>query len=93
MSDLLEMSKEYLRIDGDHDNEMIGLLIDSAHEYLQNAGVNRDEESKQYQLAVMMLVTHWYENRNQEIEGRTSRTMGMALQAIILQLKAGASSE
>jgi len=30
MDDLLEMSKEYLRIDGDHDDNMLGLLIDSA---------------------------------------------------------------
>lgn len=85
---LLEHVKQYLRIDGDQDNDMLGLLINSAIEYLANAGVKK-QESTLYKLAVTMLVTHWYENREQSVDGRTSRVIEMGLQTIILQLRVG----
>lgn len=89
-TNLLEHVKQYLRIDGDQDNTMLGLLINSAKEYLANAGVEA-QESTLYKLAITMLVTHWYENREQRIDGRTSRTIELGLQTIILQLRVGGS--
>ena len=86
MDELLEHVKEYLRIDGDQDNTMLGLLIDSAKEYLSNAGV-KENKSDLYKLAVTMLVTQWYENRNQEIDSRNKKVLELGLQTIILQLK------
>lgn len=88
---LLEHVKEYLRIDGDQDDNMLGLLIDSAKEYLSNAGV-KEQDSTLYRLAITMLVTHWYEHREQSIDGRTSRVIEMGLQTIILQLRVGGSN-
>lgn len=84
---LLENVKEYLRVDGDHDDKTLGLLIDSAKEYLFNAGV-KERDSKTYTLAIIMLVTHWYENREQVV-GQTANNLTLGLQSIILQLKAG----
>ena len=84
--DLLTHVKEYLRIDGDHDNDLLDLLIESAKEYLSNAGV-KEQEGKLYKLAITMLVTHWYEQRHQSIDGRTSRVIEMGVQTIILQLR------
>ncbi len=89
---LLEHVKQYLRIDGDHDDNMLGLLIDSAKEYLSNAGV-KEQDSTLYRLAVTMLVTHWYEHREQSIDGRTSRVIEMGLQTIILQLRVGGNHD
>lgn len=86
--ELTEHVKQYLRIDGDHDNDMLGLLISSAKEYLDNAGVEQ-QESELYKLAITMLVTHWYEERQQTIDGRTSQVIDLGLQTVILQLKAG----
>lgn len=93
-TNLLEHVKGYLRIDGDFDDEMLGLLIDSAIEYLTNAGVSVDKnkESKTYQLAITMLVTHWYENREQVI-GDIPNNLYLGLQSIILQLKAAELDE
>jgi len=88
---MLEMSKEYLRIDGDHDDNMLGLLIDSAKQYMSNAGVG-EEESELYQLAIMMLVTNWYENREQ-VTTSLPKAITLGLQSIILQLKAGNLNE
>lgn len=83
---LLSHVKQYLRIDGDHDDNMLGLLISSAKEYLENAGV-KEQDKPLYKLAITMLVTHWYEHREQSIDGRTSRLIEMGLQTIILQLR------
>lgn len=86
---MLETVKEYLRIDGGHDDQMLGLLIDSAKEYLSNSGVKEpEEENNLYNLALTMLVTHWYENREQ-VTGSIPRNLELGLQSIILQLKAG----
>ncbi len=86
---MIEQVKEYLRIDGSRDNKMLQLLIDSAKEYLDNAGVKEKQhvESDQYKLAVIMLVTHWYENREQ-VTGSVPSAITLGLQSIILQLKA-----
>lgn len=83
----LDELKTYLRIDGSEDDGILALLIDSAKEYLTNAGVPEPEEpSSLYKLAVMLHVALNYENRDpaQKIE-----RFNYALQSIILQLKVG----
>ncbi|MDQ0268878.1 putative phage protein (predicted DNA packaging) [Cytobacillus purgationiresistens] len=88
---MTETVKEYLRIDGTEDDKLLGFLIDSAKEYLTGAGV-KGTDSKRYELAVIMLVTHWYENR--EAVGKVLGKVQLGLQSIILQLKAeGLKSE
>ena len=95
MSDFLEEVKPYLRVDGDYDDGVIVPLIRAAQAKLTGSGVNKpnedaDEDTKYlYELAVKMLVSHWYENREQEIGGRTQHVITMGVQTIILQLKAG----
>lgn len=87
MNDLLEKSKEYLRVTGGHDDSTIGLLVNSAKQYLKNAGV-KEQESDLYTLAVLMLVTHWYENREQ-VTDSIPHAVSIGLQSIILQIRAG----
>lgn len=82
----LETVKMYLRIDGTEEDSFLGILIQMAKEFLLNAGV-KESEDKLYSLAVMMLVSHWYENREQSITGRVSRAIEYGLTSIILQLK------
>jgi len=82
----LEQVKDYLRIDGAEDDAILGLLIGAAGEFLSNAGVE-ESESKLYAIAVMLLVSHWYENRESVLVGSISKAMEYSLQSIILQLK------
>jgi len=96
MMDLLHEVKPYLRVDGDYDDDIVILpLINAAQAKLTGAGVRKpdkhtDREDKDlYGLAVKMLVSHWYENREQEAEGRTQHVITLGVQSIILQLKAG----
>lgn len=88
---MLEHVKEYLRITGDFDDNLVSLLINSAKDYLKNAGVE-EQDTDLYKLAITMLVTHWYENRNQQTDSRTQTVMDLGIQTIILQLKAGGSN-
>ncbi|WP_034301986.1 head-tail connector protein [Bacillus cihuensis] len=88
----IEQVKEYLRIDGTYDDSLLVLLMESAKEYLENAGVP-ECDSKAYELAILMLVTHWYENREQQVVGKTSTAIDHGLRSIILQLRVGASGE
>lgn len=85
MDKLLELAKEHLRIDGEQDDTSLALFIDSAKEYFSNAGV-KEKDSPLYQLGILMLVTHWYENRT-GVSDDLPQKLTMGLQSIILQLK------
>lgn len=95
LTTLVAQVKPYLRVDGDYDDDVITSLVLSANAKLKGSGVKEpgesvDEEMKElYKLAIKMLVSHWYENREQEAEGRTQHVITLGVQSIILDLKAG----
>lgn len=80
----LDELKLFLRVDGEEEDELIQCLQLAAEEYLINAGVNKDYSKELYKLAVKLLVTHWYNNR--EVTGKADR-LAFSLDTIILQLK------
>lgn len=80
----LQEIKEYLRIDGDEeDNLLVGLQL-AAEKYLENAGITKDYDNALYKLAVKLIVCHWYENR--EPTGN-AQELAFSLRHIIAQLK------
>lgn len=76
--------KEYLRLEIDEDDRIVQSLLDSAVLFLENAGVPRQEENELYRLALCMLVSHWYENR--EVIGKNTN-LSYGLESIIHQLR------
>lgn len=80
----LEGVKSYLRIDIADDDGSIQVMLDAAVSYLENAGVRQRADSEIYDLAVCMLVSHWYENR--EAVGKTD-CLVFGLLGIIHQLR------
>jgi uncharacterized phage protein (predicted DNA packaging) len=97
---LLEELKEYLRIDGGDEDNILSSFLSSSQSYLANSGVkqpsdyylkvNDKDVFAQHRLAIMILATHFYENRL----AITPSTIKVAqipipygLQSIILQLK------
>ncbi|SHH05956.1 uncharacterized phage protein (possible DNA packaging) [Tepidibacter thalassicus DSM 15285] len=78
--------KEFLRLEQDYTEEdmLLDNLITAAEEYLTNAGVNKDYTKELYKLAIKLLVSHWYENR--EVTGKADK-LAFSLETIILQLK------
>lgn len=81
---MLEKIKEYLKIDSNDEDVTVQALITSAELYLKNAGVLEDYQNELYDLAIKMLVLHWYENR--EIVGNAKK-MAFSLDNIITQLQ------
>lgn len=100
MEQLLKELKEYLRIDGDDENSSLSMFLQSSIFYLENAGVKQPQDYflqksgvdlfSLHRLAVMMLATHFYENRI-VITPTTIKVAQIpipyGLQSIILQLK------
>ncbi len=80
---LLEELKLYLRIDHTDEDGLLNGLLSSATGYLKNAGCVVTE-GELYDLAIKILVSHWYENR--EVVGKADK-LAYSLDSIITQLK------
>ncbi len=79
--------KNYLRIDGIEEDTLLTGLQLAAEKYLYNSGVGKDYTNELYKLAIMLLVSHWYENRETEKVGTTVSKLNFSLESIITQLK------
>lgn len=81
---LLEV-KEYLRIDGSEEDFFLTSLIDAAKLFIKNAtGTTVDELNELHKLAVYLLVSHWYENR--EVVGKADK-LAYSLDSILFQMQ------
>lgn len=77
--------KEFLRVDFDEDDILIGSLKLAAETYIKNAGSKISSyENALYKLAVLLLIAHWYENR--EVIGTDSK-LAYSLQCLLMQLQ------
>lgn len=97
---LMSELKEFLRIDGDDENQTLSLFLNAAKNVLADAGVivpldpffkvNDNDLHASYRLGIMMLATHYYENRmviTPTLAKVEQTPIPYGLQAIILQLK------
>ncbi len=82
----LAACKQYMRVDGDDDDVLIGSLMSAAKEYLRNAGIEEpdSEEHSLYTTAVHSLTLHYYDHRDAVGEEQAFPT---GLRPIINQLK------
>lgn len=74
---------EYVNATDDDRNQILS-LIEAAEDYLTNAGIAVNENNPLYALAVKILVSHWYDNK-QPIGTATKLAFGLA--DIISQLQ------
>lgn len=82
----LEEAKQWIRVDGNHDDALILIIITAAEEYLKNAtGKEYDSTNRLARLLCFVLITDWYENREQI--GNISGKYRFTVQAILAQLK------
>ena len=81
---MLDNIKDYMKIDSSDEDLVITALITSAETYLQNAGIKKDYQNELYNLAIKLLVIHWYENR--EVVGNAGK-LAFSLDNIITQLQ------
>lgn len=82
---MIEEVKQFSRVDDPGENNLLDSLEVAAKVYLKNAGVTTPTETNEfYDLAVKILITHWYENR--EPTGKADK-IAYSLDSIIAQLK------
>lgn len=97
----LEETKNYLRVDTEADDALIGMLIQAAETYLMNATGKEypetDEQGNKIEYALEkvylnLLIAYWYENRsasprNKSLSGAVPDEFTYATQSLLLQLK------
>ena len=82
---MLEAVKLYLRIDHNHEDELLRGLIVAAVSFIKSGtGVEVREDNEKGMLIVKFLVAHWYENR--QLAGQGSE-LPFSVTALMLQLE------
>lgn len=85
---MLEEAKNYLRIDGSEEDIFLTSLIFAAKEFIKNSvGITLDETNELQKLAVFLLVSHWYENRQSVLIGSISKDLEFSLSSILSQMR------
>lgn len=89
----LSLAKHWLRIDWDIEDELIEFLLTSADSHLITSGCRipemKEKEYGTYQRGVLMLVSHWYNNRTgvDDMNDILSKPLTYGIQDVILKLK------
>jgi uncharacterized phage protein (predicted DNA packaging) len=83
----VEEAKTWLRVDGEDEDNLIGLLIGAAETYLNNAvEVEFDGTNQLAKLFCLVLCADWYENRDL-IGQQPSDKVRFTVQSILAQLQ------
>jgi len=83
----VELAKQFLHLDQDDtdDDGIILIIIKAAEEYLFEATKREfTSENSRAVLFLMVLITHWYENR--EMIGKTNSTIDETIRSLKVQL-------
>lgn len=80
--------KEYLRIDHDADDKIIGIMIEAAKEYIRSAVGRCDEANPKTKLLFYTLMQDFYENRVLTVKESDKQRLAHATNSIVLQLQA-----
>lgn len=91
----LEEIKNFCRIDeadSQEEHEITAILKPSAEAYLEGAVTNKTlltYTNPQYRLAILLLINHYYNNRDIITIGQSVEETPKTLQAILIQLQNG----
>ena len=78
--------KEYLRQDGDEDDRLIGAILEGAKDYIvkyTGQRLEQLEESEDLTIAVLVLVTEFYDNRTISVNERINLRINSMLESLI----------
>ena len=65
----LDEIKVYLKIDSYEEDDLLTDLKDVSECYLEDAGIKKNYNKATYKICVLMLISHYYANRNVVVEG------------------------
>lgn len=72
--------------DGNWQSNMADICIGAAVKYMSRAGVQPRTNDAEYDLAILMLASHWYDNRGVQAVGTITPEIAKGVQSIIHQL-------
>lgn len=84
----LEQVKDYLRVDGDDDDNIIQVMMEAAKEYIVSAVGEYDEEDKTAEILFCAIVQNLYDNRElMQSDIQQRKRIEYTFGSIILQLQ------
>ena len=84
----IETVKDYLRVDGDDDDGLISLMMETAKEYIVSAVGEYDEEDKTANLLFCAIVQNLYDNRElMQSDIQQRKAIEYTFKSMILQLQ------
>ncbi|KHO36863.1 phage gp6-like head-tail connector protein [Clostridium tetani] len=85
----LEEVKEYVRIDGNEEDNTLKLLIRNAELYIEDASKSIDEMSdrtkEKAKLLALVLISDWYDNRSMNM--KTSEKARYTVRSLLTQIR------
>lgn len=88
----LEKAKQFCRIDGNDEDELLEMLILNAEHYIDDAvdvlDLSNSKVRSKAELLSAVLVSDWYDNRSYMYSKKESPDRRHTVQSLILQLKA-----
>lgn len=79
--------KSYLRIDYDDDDELIGLFMNMAEQYIHDAVGDIEMDNYKVQLVFLAIVRELYDNRSMVTTADREQKMTYMVRSIITQLQ------
>lgn len=84
----LEQVKDYLRVDGDDDDNIIRTMMEAAKEYIVSAVGEYDEEDKTAKILFCAIVQNMYDNRElMQSDIQQKKAIEYTFKSMILQLQ------
>ena len=84
----LEQVKDYLRVDGDDDDNTIQVMMEAAKEYIISAVGEYDEEDKTARILFCAIVQNLYDNRElMQSDIQQRKAIEYTFKSMILQLQ------
>lgn len=84
----LEDLKEYLRVDGDDEDNLISTMMEAGKEYIRSAVGEYDDTDKTANILLAAVVQNMYDNRElMQSDQQVKKRIEYTFQSIILQLR------
>lgn len=84
----LEDIKNYLRIDGDEEDDLLRTMIDAGKEFIRSAVGEYDDTDSTAQVLLAAVVQNMYDNRElMQSEQQVKKRIEYTFQSMILQLR------
>ena len=84
----LEDIKEYLRVDGDDEDNLISMMMEAGKEYIRSAVGEYDDTDKTANILLAAIVQNMYDNRElMQSDQQVKKRIEYTFQSMILQLR------